>query len=198
MTTNDPRIGLPLHGPRVDLTALHDSDLQDLLPFFQDMAALTYFIPTTARPLNTPQIEKLLIDWNDGIENFVFAIRAYGRLVGLINLDGLDWPNGHSEIGIALTDPTERGHGLAAEAMVLMLRYAFDELGLNRIWARIIESNKPSIRLFESLGFSAEGSMRHHVRRRGQYCDMLIYGLLSTDGQPELAAPPDHILDRTQ
>lgn len=181
MTTTDPLTGLPLHGPRVDLTALHESDLPHLLPFFQDMAALTYFIPTTARPLNAIQIEKLLADWNDGIENFVFAIRNCGNLIGLVNLDGFDWPNGHTEIGIALISPAERGHGLASEALTLLIRYAFDELGLNRIWARVIEDNKPSVRLFESLGFVSEGRLRQHVRRRGQYRDMLIYGLLTSE-----------------
>jgi RimJ/RimL family protein N-acetyltransferase len=178
MALTDPVAGLPLHGQRVALTALEATDQPALLPFFQDMASLAYFIPTTARPLNAPQLKYLLDDWNDGIENFVFAIRLDGRLIGMVNLDGLDWPNGHSEIGIALTERGERGRGLAAEALALLIRYAFDELGLNRIWAQIIEDNLPSIHLFEALGFQPEGRMRQHVRRRGQYRDMLIYGLI--------------------
>lgn len=183
MTLNDPRSGLPLHGPRVDLTALEDADLQSLKPFFQDMAALAYFIPTTARPLNAPQLQDLLTDWNDGIENFVFAIRTGGRLIGMVNLDGLDWPNGHAEVGIALTEPSERGRGLAAEALTLLIRYAFDELALHRIWARVIEDNQPSLHLFETLGFQREGRLRQHVRRRGIYRDMIVFGLLNESGQ---------------
>ncbi|MGI6334105.1 MAG: GNAT family N-acetyltransferase [Saccharofermentanales bacterium] len=191
LTTNDSRSGLPLRGPRVDLTAIHESDIPNLLPFFQDMASLTYFIPTTARPLNAIQIGRLLTDWNDGVENFIFAVRVDGRLVGLLNLDGLDWPNGNSEIGIALTEPAARGRGLAAEALTLMIRYAFDELGLKRIWARVIEPNTPSIKLFESLNFTLEGRLREQVLRHGNYHDMLIYGLLKTDQQPDLSQHHD-------
>ncbi|NLM15557.1 MAG: GNAT family N-acetyltransferase [Clostridiaceae bacterium] len=191
LTTNNSRSGLPLRGPRVDLTAIHESDIPNLLPFFQDMASLTYFIPTTARPLNATQIGHLMTDWNDGVENFIFAVRVDGWLVGLLNLDGLDWPNGHSEIGIALTEPAARGHGLAAEALTLMIRYAFDELGLKRIWARVIEPNTASRKLFETLNFTLEGRLRQHILRRGDYHDMLIYGLLNTDQQPALSGHHD-------
>jgi RimJ/RimL family protein N-acetyltransferase len=183
MMTGQSPISLPLRGLRVELTALEPGDLETLLPFFQDMASLFYYIPTTARPLNFAQLQATLADWNDGIENFVFGIRTEGKLAGLINLDGLDWPNGHTEIGIALTESGFRGKGLAAEAMQLLIDYAFGELGLHRIWARIIEDNLPSIHLFESLGFRQEGRMLEHVLRRGQYRDMLIYGLLRP-GQP--------------
>jgi len=179
MQNTDPVKGLPLHGLRVDLTALEANDLTVLQPFFQEMAALTYFIPTTARPLNAPQLSDLLADWNDGLENFVFAIRTNGRLIGMINLDGLDWPNGHAEIGIALTEPAERGHGYAAEAVSLLTSYAFEELGLHRIWARVIEDNHPSLLLFERLGFQREGCLRQHVRRRGKFRDMIVFGLLN-------------------
>jgi RimJ/RimL family protein N-acetyltransferase len=179
MTLNDPRSGLPLHGPRIALTALEESDLQSLRPFFQDMASLSYFIPTTARPLNAPQLSSLLVDWNDGVENFVFAIRTKGRLIGMVNLDGLDWPNGHAEVGIALTDSSERGHGYASEALTVLIHYAFHELGLHRLWARVIEDNHPSLQLFEALKFQREGRLRQHVLRRGRYRDMIVFGLMN-------------------
>jgi RimJ/RimL family protein N-acetyltransferase len=183
MSSQDPRAALPLQGPRLELTALEESDLPALIPFFQDMSALTYYIPTTARPLNALQIRKLLDDWNDGIANFVFAIRLYNRVIGLINLDDLDWPNSHAEIGIALTESGQRGHGLASEALQLLVNYAFQELGLHRLWARIIEDNHPSINLFQKLGFQPEGRLRGHVRRRGQFRDMLIFALLAPPGE---------------
>lgn len=181
MKTTEMTAGLPLTGERIQLTALHEADFSHLGPFFQDMASLTYYIPTTARPLNAHQIRRLLDDWNDGIENFVFAVRYRGDLIGLVNLDGLDWPNSHVEIGIALTDPEARGLGLAAEAIALLTSYCFGELGLHRIWARIIEDNSPSLHLFGKLGFQKEGALRQHVLRRGRYRDMYLYSLLKDE-----------------
>ena len=169
---------LPLTGERIQLTALEAADFPSLLPFFQDMAALAYYIPTTARPLNREQLVELLADWNDGRESFVFAVRDAQQIVGLVNLDGLDWANSHAEIGIALTSQSARGQGYAYEALSLLIDFAFRELGLHRLWARIIDGNEPSLKLFAKLGFQLEGRMTGHVRRRGEFRDMLIFGLV--------------------
>jgi RimJ/RimL family protein N-acetyltransferase len=169
---------LPLTGTRIRLTALEAADMADLLPFFQDMASLAYYIPTTARPLNREQLDQLLADWNDGRESFVFAVRQDQKVVGLVNIDGLDWANSHAEIGIALTSPSARGQGYAFEALSLLIDFAFKELGLHRLWARIIDGNEPSLKLFARLGFKQEGRMTGHIRRRGEFRDMLILGLV--------------------
>lgn len=179
---------LPLAGTRLQLTALEAADLPVLLPFFQDMASLVYYIPTTARPINGEQLDKLMADWNDGIESYVFAIRHDQHLVGLVNLDGLDWANSHAEIGIAITSQNARGQGFAAEALSLLIDFAFKELGLHRIWARIIDGNEPSLKLFAKLGFKPEGRMIEHVRRRGQFRDMLIFGLIQPGGDASLSS----------
>jgi RimJ/RimL family protein N-acetyltransferase len=169
---------LPLIGERIALTTYTEQDLNELLPFFQDVSTLRYYLPTTIRPFNFEQLKQLLKDWNDGESNFVFAIRIDGQVCGLVNIDGLDYPNSHAEIGIAITDRMRRGQGLAAEALRVLLDFAFGELNLQRIWCRIISGNEPSIRLFSQAGFKPEGVLRRHVRRSGEFCDMLIFGLL--------------------
>jgi RimJ/RimL family protein N-acetyltransferase len=169
---------LPLTGPRLSLTAYNGDDLAALLPFFQDISSLRYYLPTTIRPFNLEQLEGLLSGWNDGQSNFVFAIRHEGQICGLVNLDDLDFPNSHAEIGIAITTRLQRGQGFASEALGLLLDFAFGELNLQRIWCRIISGNEPSVRLFTRAGFVQEGVLRRHVRRSGDFRDMLVYGLL--------------------
>ncbi|MBP8989404.1 MAG: GNAT family N-acetyltransferase [Clostridia bacterium] len=181
MKTDDPFFYLPLQGKRLRLTALHESDLDLLQDFFQDMESLIYYIPTIPRPLNRKQLYSLLDNWNDGVSNFIFAVRVADQLIGLVNIDGLDWPNSHAEIGIALTEPDMRGQGYATEAIAVLLRYCFYDLGLHRVWARIIEDNTPSIRLFQSLGFKPEGALRQHILRQGQFRDMLFFGILKPE-----------------
>ena len=170
---------LPLSGENVRLTSLYTEDLHQLDEFFNNMQSLIYYLPSTVRPFNRNQLEKLLLEWNDGVSCFVFAIRIDNQLAGLINLDDVDWVNSHTEIGIALTDFAERGKGYALEALNLMLDYTFNSLGLHKVWARIIDGNQPSVKLFEQAGFKIEGEMKEHVRRNGEWKSMHIYGLIN-------------------
>lgn len=168
-----------LSGENINLTPIHEYDLPSLEVFFNNVQSLIYYLPTTVRPFNRQQLDKLLLEWNNGETCFVFAIRKNGKLIGLVNLDDIDWVNSHAEIGIALTDQAEHGKGYASEALSLMVDYAFEVLGLHRLWARIIEGNLPSVRLFEHAGFKNEGEMKDHVKREGKWKSMMIYGLIS-------------------
>lgn len=175
----DVLTGLPLTGKKISLTAIKQDDMSQLEEFFNHIPSLIYYLPTTVRPYNQTQLEKLISEWNDGESCFVFAVRSQENLIGLINLDDIDWVNSHAEVGIALTDISARGHGYAAEALKLMIDYAFNSLGLHKLWARIIEGNKPSISLFEKSGFLNEGTMREQVLRNGEWKSMLLYGLIN-------------------
>jgi ribosomal-protein-alanine N-acetyltransferase len=70
------------------------------------------------------------------------------------------------------------GHGYVPEAMAAVVRYGFEELGLNRIEAYIEPKNRPSVRVMEKLGFTREGLLRQfaYYRRalRDQYCFSLL------------------------
>ena len=169
---------LPLTGKRITLNSLTEQDIEKLDSFFNDISSLIYYLPTTVRPYNKQQLEKLLSDWNDGETCFVFAVRSGDDLLGIVNIDDLDWTNSHAEIGIALTDKSARGQGYAAEALKVLCDYAFNELGLHRVWSRIIDGNEASMKLFSVAGFIMEGRMRSHVRRGGAWLDMTIWGLV--------------------
>ena len=56
------------------------------------------------------------------------------------------------------------------------MRYGFEELGLERLWARFHAGNEGSRRLLETLGFAHEGTLRGHVLRDGERRDCLLYG----------------------
>jgi RimJ/RimL family protein N-acetyltransferase len=181
MPHSSKKIELPLIGDSVILDALSEDDFPSLEGFFRRPQDLYYYVPTPVFPRTAAQLRKMMADWNDLRRNYTFAIRSEGRLVGLLHLDDVDAINGHAEFGIALTEPSARGHGLAAQAIGVMLRYVFLELGLERITARIIDGNEPSIKLFSGLGFVHEGALRHFVLRGGEYLDMHVYGLLRSE-----------------
>jgi RimJ/RimL family protein N-acetyltransferase len=75
-------------------------------------------------------------------------------------------------------DPDYHGRGYGKDATSTLVQYAFEDLNLRRLTARVGAFNDASIGLLESLGFEREGSRREAAFYRGDYYDMHTYGLL--------------------
>ena len=63
------------------------------------------------------------------------------------------------------------------------MSYWFHDLGLNRLEARVVPENLPSIRLLNSLGFHFEGILRQSEKSNGGFIDVMVYSRLKMDGE---------------
>ncbi|MGB0388767.1 MAG: GNAT family N-acetyltransferase [Ardenticatenaceae bacterium] len=99
-----------------------------------------------------------------------------GNLVGTINTHDCDRRVGTFEYGVAVREEHKR-KGYAAEAILLVLRYFFEELHYQKVTAHVYSNNRPSIRLHETLHFQLEGRLRRMAFTEGQYFDKLVYGM---------------------
>jgi RimJ/RimL family protein N-acetyltransferase len=81
--------------------------------------------------------------------NHRFAIEPLegGPLIGTANLVELDWKNRHALHGMMLGLADLRGRGYGRDTVMALMRYALDELGLERLDGNIIEFNQASLRL---------------------------------------------------
>ncbi|HET7323439.1 MAG TPA: GNAT family protein [Halococcus sp.] len=77
--------------------------------------------------------------------------------------------------------PEYHRQGYGSDAAAQMIQYAFEDRNLRRVGARCGSFNDASIGLLESLGFEHEGTLREAAWFRGEYHDMLWYGLLRED-----------------
>ncbi|MFD1512699.1 GNAT family N-acetyltransferase [Halomarina rubra] len=77
--------------------------------------------------------------------------------------------------------PDHHGQGYGSEAAELLVRYAFEDRNLRRLHAEVGSFNDASVGLLESLGFEHEGTRREAAWFRGEYHDMLAYGLLRSE-----------------
>jgi [ribosomal protein S5]-alanine N-acetyltransferase len=77
--------------------------------------------------------------------------------------------------------PHARGKGLVAHALVLVSRWAFDELGVKRIGLLADPRNVASLRVAERAGFQREGVLRAWADVNGERVDQASYSLLPTD-----------------
>ena len=73
------------------------------------------------------------------------------------------------------------GNGYMSEAVDLILRYAFVELGLHRVEANVQPENKPSIAVLKRIGFAKEGFSRRYLKIAGRWRDHERWAILKED-----------------
>lgn len=103
-----------------------------------------------------------------------------GEVVGNLATHDCDHRFGTFSYGISIRGE-ERRQGYAAEAILLVLRYYFQELRYQKVTVSVCSFNEASIRLHEKLGFQLEGRLRRKVFTNGEYFDELVYGMTAEE-----------------
>jgi len=130
-------------------------------------------------------VGRLPVDKNVGYttndKNLLFAImykndpEGMDRYVGTISLHGIDWIDRKGEIGYLVGDPATWGKGVATEAIGLVVDYAFNRLGLNKVTAGVVGPNAGSCKVLEKNGFTLCGTQPQDYYLEGKYLDTHLY-----------------------
>jgi len=110
---------------------------------------------------------------------FAVELKATGDFSGGIGLT-VDWRFDRAEAGYWLGQPYW-GQGLMSEALAALLRFGFEELALNKIYATHLAGNPASGRVMLKNGMVKEGELVQHTRRDGHYHDLWQYRLTRTE-----------------
>jgi RimJ/RimL family protein N-acetyltransferase len=112
---------------------------------------------------------------------FAIIDRTAGAARGIETLMSIEPEHGSIEIGhIWLSPPLQRTRQ-ATEAIYLLARHAFDDLGNRRLEWKCDAANAPSRRAAERFGFTFEGVFRQHRVVKGRNRDTAWYSI--TDGE---------------
>ena len=111
---------------------------------------------------------------------YTIILKESNEIIGGCGFNEIDFENERAEIGYELRKEYW-GKGFASEAVSALMCYWFHYLGLNRLEARVISENLPSIRLLNSLGFHFEGLLRQSEKSNGNFIDVRVYSKLKTD-----------------
>jgi ribosomal-protein-alanine N-acetyltransferase len=112
-----------------------------------------------------------------------FGVFVEGRFAGEINLSAIQrGPFQSAYIGYWI-DEAEAGHGYTPEALVVLARFAFDDLRLHRVQIAIIPRNSPSRRVVEKLKVRDEGVAERYLEINGVWEDHVRYAITSEEWQ---------------
>jgi RimJ/RimL family protein N-acetyltransferase len=172
----------PLEGARVRLepidparhlddlaAAAADDDLWDYMPYgpFADRAAFAAHLEAQAT--------------SDDPLFLVVVDRASGRALGIVSYLRITPEHGVIEIGHIWFGKALQRTPAATEAIYLLARHAFDDLGYRRFEWKCNAQNAPSRRAAERFGFSFEGIFRQHQIVKGRNRDTAWYAIVDGD-----------------
>ncbi|MCU1261280.1 MAG: GCN5-related N-acetyltransferase [Bryobacterales bacterium] len=112
---------------------------------------------------------------------FAIVDRASGRATGRASFMRIEPRHRCVEVGgILYTPALQRTRG-ATEAMYLMARHAFEDLGYRRYEWKCNALNEPSRRAALRLGFTFEGIFRQHMIVKGRNRDTAWFAMLDSE-----------------
>lgn len=166
--------------------------LVDLVPYDQDFAAL--MLDWVNGPMGEWWGRDGLLsqvtharnqDWSTpdlppDLRPVVFGIKVKdGTPIGSVSVFKISAPHGHAEVGAGIGDPAYWSGGFGSDTTLLTVEYAFDWLGLRRLFLTTRGDNVRAQRQVEKCGWTLECVQRAKNRTgRGVEVDTLVYGLL--------------------
>jgi RimJ/RimL family protein N-acetyltransferase len=137
-------------------------------------------LPPTPEELTESCEWRAAVDWLRGRAALMVIDDGSGYL-GTIGLYHVSLVVGTAMIGYDLC-PSARGKGYATRAVRLVCRWAFDEVGVDRVWAGTVVHNTGSQAVLRRSGFHLEGVERGGLPGTGgRRRDTLLWALLAQD-----------------
>jgi RimJ/RimL family protein N-acetyltransferase len=168
--------------PEIESKWTHDSEFMRMMEI------------NPARPMSAAiikkQYEKLEKQIDEDKNFYYFAIRAKedDRLIGKAMIQWIEWTNGNGWVQLGIGSAEDQRKGYGSQALNMLVRFAFAELNLFRVSARVPEYNEAAMALFRKFGFVEEVRRRQALDRDGRRWDLIVFGLLNADWQNQVKA----------
>ncbi|MBV8520064.1 MAG: GNAT family N-acetyltransferase [Acidobacteria bacterium] len=104
--------------------------------------------------------------------------------VGNASIHDIDWVSRTGEFGLFIGEPSAWNRGFGTDAIVTLVRFAFDEMNLRKLRIHIFDYNDRAKHILETHGFVQEGRLAREFYREGSYHDIVILSIFR-DGAPE-------------
>lgn len=175
-------------GKRVKMRALDTSDIDFIVEHFNEPETKANLTPGAPFPATKgDEIKFIEAQTAFGMMSdysFAFESLESGAQIGCGGYNSIDWKNRVATVGLWLAKPYwNQGYG--TDIMRLLIRFAFEELNLNKLNLRVYSFNKRGLKCYQKAGFSVEGTLRQEIFRGGQYHDQIVMGILKSEFEAE-------------
>lgn len=102
--------------------------------------------------------------------------------VGSVYLRDIDTENSCAEFGIFIGEESAIGKGIGTESARLMLDFAHNQMGVHRVFLRLLSDNISAYKAYRKAGFVAEGIFRDMKKIDGKYKDIMFMSSIQNNG----------------
>lgn len=164
----------------VRLRAWREDDIPLLQPLRNDVHTQLQLM-TRPRPNSAASVRDWLVgkSTQSDVVFFVIADEADSRVLGYLQLTGVDLVNRHASLGICLV-PACQGQGYGRAACEALFAYARQTLNLRKIVLEVLADNDHAIQLYLKLGFRKIGQLAEHYLQDQRWYDVVLMECMLT------------------
>jgi RimJ/RimL family protein N-acetyltransferase len=170
-------------GDTIRLRPMEKTDMESRVKWFNDPDVNeTLFLDAELNLAKT-------LDWFDKAvrdetrQDFVIETLA-GKSIGFMGLVNINHRHGTAECYGIIGQKQYWGKGIGTESHSLLIQYAFEALGLNKIWASVNMENTAILKVTRKLGFRVEGILREEKCVAGRRIDVFRIAVLRSEFKP--------------
>ncbi len=177
MIMNILKIKTPLKQDSIELHILNESHFSDLEKLANDKR-IWQFATFEHNRFKAEWIDKALMHMQQN-KRICFVIFYQAKIVGSTSYYHIDVDNKKLIIGYTWLHPDYWGSKINRIIKLLMLEYAFKELGCIRVEFQVDSLNTPSQNALQKIGIKQEGILRNHMLLSiGRIRDTYIYSII--------------------
>ncbi|KRM97072.1 hypothetical protein FC19_GL000179 [Liquorilactobacillus aquaticus DSM 21051] len=167
-------------GSLVKLRAIHDDDFETIASWYEDAYFLRNVDTAIALPKDIEEI-KDMYEPDDSMIELMICPLENNFPVGFVSIYNIEWNNRSGTLAIGIGRESDRHLGYGTDTLKLIMKYAFNELNLDRLDLEVVDYNQDAYKLYEKLGFKLGGRRREAVLRDGKKFDVLFLDILCSE-----------------
>lgn len=114
---------------------------------------------------------------DSGERHFAIERKDDRSHIGNASIHDIDWVSRRAWFGLFIGEPTAWNRGYGGDAIRTLVRFAFDEMNLEKISIRVFEYNDRAKHVLENQGFVTEGLLKRDFYREGAFHDIVLYSI---------------------
>ncbi len=117
--------------------------------------------------------------------DWAVVIKESGKMIGTCGFTEINQTHLRAEVGYVI-NPSYQGMGYATEAVMAVISFAFNHLGMHRVEAHYMKGNEKSLAVMKRCGMSEEGMLKDFMLVKGMFRDIGICSVTKDEFAPSI------------